>query len=62
MSLLNILHTLISSISTITSTEIVSNSEENRKFYIDGEIFGFAKRMTEAQDLKSSVYQNKDRK
>lgn len=31
---------------------------ENRKFYIDGEIFGFAKRMTEAQDLKSSVYQN----
>lgn len=31
---------------------------ENRKFYINGEIFGFAKRMTEAQDLKSSVYQN----
>ena len=31
---------------------------KNRKFYIDGEIFGFAKRMTEAQDLKSSVYQN----
>lgn len=31
---------------------------ENRKFYIDGEIFGYAKRMTEAQDLKSSVYQN----
>ena len=29
-----------------------------RKFYINGEIFGFAKRMTEAQDLKSSVYQN----
>lgn len=31
---------------------------KNRKFYIDGECFGFAKRMTEAQDLKSSVYQN----
>ena len=31
---------------------------KNRKFYIDGEVFGFAKRMTEAQDLKSSVYQN----
>lgn len=31
---------------------------ENRKFYCDDEIFGYAKRMTEAQDLKSSVYQN----
>ena len=31
---------------------------KNRKFYCDGEVFGFAKRMTEAQDLKSSVYQN----
>lgn len=31
---------------------------KNRKFYMDGEVFGFAKRMTEAQDLKSSVYQN----
>ena len=31
---------------------------ENRKFYYNGEIFGYAKRMTEAQDLKSSVYQN----
>ena len=30
----------------------------SRKFMIDGEVFGFAKRMTEAQDLKSSVYQN----
>lgn len=30
----------------------------NRKFYMDDEVFGFAKRMTEAQDLKSSVYQN----
>lgn len=31
---------------------------KNKKFYCDGKIFGFAKRMTEAQDLKSSVYQN----
>ena len=31
---------------------------KNRKFYINDEVFGFAKRMTEAQDLKSSVYQN----
>lgn len=31
---------------------------KNRKFYCDCEVFGFAKRMTEAQDLKSSVYQN----
>ena len=31
---------------------------KNRKFYCDGEVFGYAKRMTEAQDLKSSVYQN----
>lgn len=31
---------------------------KKRKFYCDNEIFGFAKRMTEAQDLKSSVYQN----
>lgn len=31
---------------------------KNRKFYCNGEVFGFAKRMTEAQDLKSSVYQN----
>ena len=30
----------------------------SRKFMCDGEVFGFAKRMTEAQDLKSSVYQN----
>ena len=30
----------------------------SRKFMLDGEVFGFAKRMTEAQDLKSSVYQN----
>lgn len=30
----------------------------NRKFYINKEVFGFAKRMTEAQDLKSSVYEN----
>ena len=31
---------------------------KDRKFYCDGEVFGYAKRMTEAQDLKSSVYQN----
>ena len=31
---------------------------KGRKFYCDGEVFGYAKRMTEAQDLKSSVYQN----
>ena len=31
---------------------------KSQKFYCDGEVFGFAKRMTEAQDLKSSVYQN----
>lgn len=29
----------------------------NRMFYIDGEVFGFAKRMTEAQDLKSSTFE-----
>lgn len=26
---------------------------KNRKFFINGECFGFAKRLTEAQDLKS---------
>lgn len=31
---------------------------KNKKFYCDGEVFGFAKRMTEAQDLKSSTYTN----
>ena len=31
---------------------------KNRKFYIDGTVFGYAKRMTEAQDLKSSSYKN----
>lgn len=31
---------------------------KNRKFYCDGEVIGFAKRMTEAQDLKSSVFEN----
>lgn len=31
---------------------------KNRKFYIDDECFGYAKRFTEAQDLKSSTYQN----
>ena len=31
---------------------------KDRKFYIDDECFGFAKRMTESQDLKSSTYEN----
>lgn len=31
---------------------------KNRKFYLNGECFGFAKRMTEAQDLKSATYEN----
>lgn len=31
---------------------------KHKKFYIDGVCFGEAKRMTEAQDLKSSVYEN----
>lgn len=30
----------------------------SRKFFCNDACFGFAKRMTEAQDLKSSVYQN----
>lgn len=30
-------------------------STKNRKFFCNGECFGFAKRMTEAQDLKSSA-------
>lgn len=31
---------------------------KHKKFYIDGICFGEAKRMTEAQDLKSSVHEN----
>lgn len=31
---------------------------KNKKFYCDNEVFGYAKRMTEAQDLKSSTYTN----
>ena len=31
---------------------------KHKKFFIDGVCFGEAKRMTEAQDLKSSVYEN----
>lgn len=31
---------------------------KHKKFYIDGVCFGEAKRMTEAQDLKSSVHEN----
>lgn len=30
---------------------------KERKFFIDGECFGFAKRLTEAQDLKSSTFE-----
>ena len=29
----------------------------NRMFYCDNEVFGYAKRMTEAQDLKSSTFE-----
>ena len=31
---------------------------KNRKFYIDGTVFGYAKRMTEAQDLKSVSFED----
>ena len=31
---------------------------KNKKFFIDNEPFGFAKRLTEAQDLKSAVFEN----
>ena len=31
---------------------------KHKKFYINGECFGFAKRLTEAQDLKSATYEN----
>ena len=31
---------------------------KNKKFFCDGQVFGYAKRMTEAQDLKSSTYVN----
>ena len=33
-------------------------SAKRKKFFIDNHCFGFAKRLTEAQDLKSSVYNN----
>ena len=33
----------------------ITLSTNNKKFYCNGECFGFAKRMTEAQDLKSSA-------
>lgn len=29
---------------------------KNKKFYLNGEIFGYAKRLTEAQDLKSASF------
>ena len=31
---------------------------KNRKFFCDGQCFGIAKRLTEAQDLKSGTYNN----
>ena len=31
---------------------------KNKKFYCDGEAFGYAKRLTEAQDLKSAVFED----
>ena len=31
---------------------------KNKKFYIDGEVFGIAKRLTEAQDLKSVSFED----
>ena len=31
---------------------------KRRKFYINNECFGFAKRLTEAQDLKSATFEN----
>ena len=31
---------------------------KNKKFYLNNEVMGYAKRMTEAQDLKSSGYSN----
>lgn len=36
----------------------VQLSSKNKKFYINGEIFGYAKRLTEAQDLKSSSFED----
>ena len=29
-----------------------------KKFYCDGQVFGYGKRLTEAQDLKSGVFEN----
>ena len=31
---------------------------KNKKFFCDNEVFGYAKRMTEAQDLKSATFTN----
>lgn len=36
----------------------VTLSSKNKKFYINGEVFGYAKRLTEAQDLKSSSFED----
>ena len=30
---------------------------KNKKFFIDNQVFGYAKRLTEAQDLKSGVFE-----
>ena len=36
----------------------VKLSSNSRKFYLNGEVFGYAKRLTEAQDLKSSSFED----
>ena len=36
----------------------VALTSKNKKFYINGEVFGYAKRLTEAQDLKSSSFED----
>ena len=36
----------------------ITLSAKNKKFYINGEVFGYAKRLTEAQDLKSSSFED----
>ena len=36
----------------------ISLKANSKKFYINGEVFGYAKRLTEAQDLKSSSFED----
>ena len=36
----------------------IALTSKNKKFYIDGEVFGYAKRLTEAQDLKSVSFED----